>query len=595
MTSYSAPIKDMRFVLNEIAGLPEINQLPGYEEASPDIVDAILEEASRFSSEVLAPINQTGDQIGSILEDGIVKTPDGFKEAYKTFIESGWQGLQFSTEYGGQGLPGLVAAATNEMWQSSNLAWALCTMLTKGAAIAIQIHATEQLKQLYLPKIIAGEWTGTMNLTEPQAGTDLALLKTKAKAKDDHYLITGQKIFITYGDQDFSENIVHLVLARLTDAPPGVRGISLFLVPKFLVNPDGSIGEKNDLHVISLEHKLGIHASPTCVMSYGDKGGAVGYLLGEANNGLACMFTMMNHARLSVGEEGLSISERSYQTALAYARDRIQGQLVGKEGSVAIISHPDVRRMLMTMKSAIEAMRAFCYTTTSSLDYIHCSEDETQKKTHAERVSLLTPVVKGWCTEMGQELTSLGIQIHGGMGYIEETGAAQFYRDARISSIYEGTTGIQALDLVGRKIIKDNGKALNELLQEMKDVVRQLEAIEDKDFKSIQLSLNNALDALEQATDWLLKNYQTDVNIPGSIAVNLLMLMGTVCGGWQMSRAAIIANNKINAGDDDNAFLRTKIKTARFYADHILPRTSSYLQSILAGSHSTMALDDEEF
>ena len=589
MTTYAAPTRDMRFVLNELAGLPDVNQLPGFEEATAETVDAVLEEAGKFAAEVLAPLNRPGDIAGAKFNDAGVTPPGGFKDAYRAFVDSGWASLPFEPEFGGQGLPELVAAATNEIWQSANMGFALCPMLTEGCAVALGIHGSHDMKAIFLPKLVSGEWTGTMNLTEPQAGSDLAEIRTRAVPNGDTYLISGRKIFITWGDHDFTDNILHLVLARLPDAPPGIKGISLFLVPKYMVNADGSTGRRNDVHPVSIEHKLGIHSSPTCVMSYGDNGGAHGYLVGAEHDGIACMFTMMNHARLSVGIQGLSISERAYQQALAYAKEREQGRKPGQSGRARIIQHADVRRMLMLMKSGCEAMRAVAYVTATSLDYMSRSPDGGN---HSERFALLTPVVKAWSTEMAQEITSLGVQVHGGMGYIEETGAAQHFRDARITSIYEGTNGIQAQDLVGRKIIRDDGKAIRELIGEIRQTTADLSDA-DTGQAVIKHSLDDATGKLAQATDWLLGNYRDDPDAPGSAAINYLMLMGYVCGGWQMARAAMIAAQKSASSDDE--FYRSKIVTARFYAEHYLPRTAGHFSAIRAGSGSIMALDAEQF
>ena len=589
MNNYAAPTRDMRFVLNELAGLPDVNQLPGFEEATAETVDAVLEEAGKFAAEVLAPLNRPGDIAGAKFNDAGVTPPDGFKEAYRAFVDSGWASLPFEPEFGGQGLPELVAAATNEIWQSANMGFALCPMLTEGCAVALGIHGSHDMKAIFLPKLVSGEWAGTMNLTEPQAGSDLAEIRTRAEPNGDTYLISGRKIFITWGDHDFTDNILHLVLARLPDAPPGIKGISLFLVPKYMVNADGSTGRRNDVHPVSIEHKLGIHSSPTCVMSYGDDGGAHGYLVGAKHDGIACMFTMMNHARLSVGIQGLSISERAYQQALAYAKEREQGRRPGQSGRARIIQHADVRRMLMLMKSGCEAMRAVAYVAAASLDHMNRSPD---RGNHSERFALLTPVVKAWSTELAQEITSLGVQVHGGMGYIEETGAAQHFRDARITSIYEGTSGIQAQDLVGRKIIRDNGKALRELIGEIRQTTAGLSDA-DADQAVIKRALNDATGNLAQATDWLLSNYRDDPDAPGSVAINFLMLMGYVCGGWQMARAAMTAAQKSASSGDE--FYRSKIVTARFYAEHYLPRTAGHFSAIRAGSGSIMALGAEQF
>ncbi|MCY3750923.1 MAG: acyl-CoA dehydrogenase [Gammaproteobacteria bacterium] len=589
MTTYAAPTRDMRFVLNELAGLPDVNQLPGFEEATAETVDAVLEEAGKFAAEVLAPLNRPGDIAGAKFNDAGVMPPEGFKDAYRAFVDSGWTSLPFETEFGGQGLPELVAAATNEIWQSANMGFALCPMLTEGCAVALGIHGSHDMKAIFLPKLVSGEWTGTMNLTEPQAGSDLAEIRTRAVPNGDTYLISGRKIFITWGDHDFTDNILHLVLARLPDAPPGIKGISLFLVPKYMVNADGSTGRRNDVHPVSIEHKLGIHSSPTCVMSYGDNGGAHGYLVGAEHDGIACMFTMMNHARLSVGIQGLSISERAYQQALAYAKEREQGRKPGQSGRARIIQHADVRRMLMLMKAGCEAMRAVAYVTATSLDHMNRSPDSGN---HSERFALLTPVVKGWSTELAQEITSLGVQVHGGMGYIEETGAAQHFRDARITSIYEGTSGIQAQDLVGRKIIRDDGKAIRELIGEIRQTTADLSDA-DAGQAVIKRALDDATGKLAQATDWLLSNYRDDPDAPGSAAINYLMLMGYVCGGWQMARAAMIAAQKSASSDDE--FYRSKIVTARFYAEHYLPRTGGHFSAIRAGSGTIMALDEGQF
>jgi alkylation response protein AidB-like acyl-CoA dehydrogenase len=595
MSDYRAPLQEIRFNLEALAGMAEIRKSARFSEATPDVVDAVLEEAGRLAAEVLAPLNQVGDRAGNRVVDRAVVPPEGFKSAYRAFVDGGWPALPFAPERGGQGLPETVSCAVNEIWQSANMSFALCPMLTEGTVVALEQHASDAIKDRFLGKLVSGEWTGTMNLTEPQAGSDLAAVKTRAEPSGDHYLLFGQKIFITWGDHDFTDNILHMVLARLPDAPPGVKGISLFLVPKFLVNPDGTRGRRNDVFPVSVEHKLGIHGSPTCVMSYGDNGGATGYLVGEPHNGLALMFTMMNHARIAVGIQGLSISERAFQKARSYARERVQGQLVGGAGRVTIIHHPDVRRMLMLMKSGIEAMRALCYVTAASLDLGHHAADGATRARHQDRFSLLTPVVKGWCTELAQELTYLGVQVHGGMGFIEETGAAQHYRDARILTIYEGTTGIQANDLIGRKLLRDNGKAMAELVKDMRAVVQAADKSADADIRIIAARFGDAVAALEAAVEWLLAHDKNDAAVSGSAAVNMLMLVGTVSGGWQLTRAALTARSRLDAGTAEKDFLNAKIQTARFYAEHFLPRAQAQSQAIRAGAGAIMALAENQF
>lgn len=593
MSEYNAPLKDMNFVIRDLAGLDRLLQMPDFESIDEDVVDQVLEESGRFSREVLGPLNIPGDHAGCRVEDRKLILPDGFAEAYQAFAEGGWQALASSPEYDGMGLPETVAAAAMEMWQSANLALSLCPLLTSGAIAAVDAHASDELKQIYLPKMVSGTWTGTMNLSEPQAGSDLAAVKVKAVRDGDHYRIIGTKIFITWGDQEFSENVIHLVLARLQDAPDGVRGISLFLVPKYLVNADGSVGDRNDLYCASVEHKLGIHASPTCVLNFGDGDGAIGYLVGEENRGLAGMFTMMNHARLNVGIQGLAISERAYQLAKTYAQQRIQGEAPGEKGRVTIVHHADVRRMLLVMKSLIEAMRATAYTTAAVVDTAHHSADQEERAAAGSRAALLTPVVKGWMTEVAQELTSLGVQIHGGMGFVEETGAAQHMRDARILTIYEGTTGIQANDLVGRKILFDEGRAMKELLEEMRSLDQELAA--NDDLATVRNGLSCGIEDLEAAVKHLAASAPGDQNAPGAASVNLLMLVGTVVGGWQMARAALAAKCRLADGDPDSAFLEAKLMTARFYAAHILPRSSGYGQAAIAGSEVIMAMPEESF
>ena len=595
MTIYMAPIRDMIFAVNELAGLAEIAALPGNEEVTPDLVEAILDEASKFATEVLVPINARGDRQGCTCKAGQVTTADGFKQAYRKFTDSGWNAMPASPDFGGQGLPALVSTPVLEMWKASNMSFSLCQMLTLGAVAAIAHHGSDRDKRLYLPKMVAGHWTGTMNLTEPQAGSDLSAVRTKAEPEGDHYLISGTKIFITWGEHDMAENIIHLVLARLPNAPEGTRGISLFVVPKFLVNADGSLGRRNDLICASIEHKMGIHGSPTAVMAFGENDGAVGYLVGEPNRGLACMFTMMNHSRLNVGLEGVGISERAYQQALGYARDRVQGRPIGVTGGgpVAIIKHPDVRRMLMGMKARIEAMRALAYYTAAQIDQAHSHPDPVERQQRQAITDLLTPVVKGWCTENALDITSTGIQVHGGIGFIEETGACQHMRDARITTIYEGTTGIQANDLIGRKVAREQGATVKLLLAEMNATLAALEAAGGKDLCVINASLQGATVALKEATDWLLATYDRDPASAAAGAVPYLKLFGTVAGGWLMARAALIAAAK--PGTTDSGFYRAKTVTARFYAEHVVPEALAYRAAIVDGAGSVLALEESLF
>jgi alkylation response protein AidB-like acyl-CoA dehydrogenase len=593
MSTYVAPLKDMRFVLNELAGLAEIAKLPGYQDASADTVDAILEEAGKFSTGVLDPLNRPGDTEGAVLKDGTVTMPKGFKEAYRQFVEGGWAALPLEPEWGGQGLPKLVSTPVTEMVTSANMSFSLCPMLTQGAIEALLTAGSDALKQQYLPKMAEGTWTGTMNLTEPQAGSDLALVRTKAERNGDHYLITGQKIFITFGEHDLTENIVHLVLARTPDAPEGVKGISLFIVPKFLVKPDGSLGERNGAQCASIEHKLGIHASPTAVMVF-DK--AVGYLVGEENKGLAYMFIMMNAARFAVGLEGVSIGERAFQRALAYAKDRLQGRdVAGGGGTVPIIRHPDVRRMLMLMKSQTEAMRALAYVVAAAMDVAGRHPDKATRQRNRAFVDLMIPVVKGWCTETGIEVASLGVQVHGGMGFIEETGAAQHLRDARITTIYEGTTGIQANDLIGRKVAREGGATVKGWLEHLAAFDVELAKAQNADVKAIRARLAEGAKAVADSVDWLLAHFGQDVRAASAAAVPFLRLMGIVAGGWQMARAALIAEQRLAGGEVDRAFHEAKIATARFYADQLLVQAPGLAATITSGAAGVMTLDEEQF
>ncbi len=597
MSEYKAPVRDMLFVLKELAGLDQVSKLPGCEEISEELVQQILEENGRFSAAVLAPLNHSGDQEGSVLKDGAVTTPKGFKEAYRQFVEGGWNALQFPAEYGGQGLPRLVSTPVMEMWKSANMAFSLCPLLTTGAIEALMLRGSEEQKKTYLPKMVEGIWTGTMNLTEPQAGSDLGLIKTRAERQaDGSYRIRGQKIFITWGEQDFTENIIHLVLARTPDAPEGVRGISLFIVPKFILNADGSPGARNDAKCASLEHKLGIRASPTAVMIYGEKDGAVGYLVGEENRGLETMFIMMNAARFAVGLEGVAIAERAYQQALAYARERIQSRdLAGGGKSVPIIRQPDVRRMLMSMKTQIEAMRALAYVVASATDSAHRHPDKDERARQQAFVNLMIPVVKGWSTETGIEIASTGVQIHGGMGFIEETGAAQHLRDARITTIYEGTTGIQANDLIGRKIAREGGSTAYALISMMRTTESDLARLPGEDFTNIREALGDGITAVSDCVDWIVATFSTDIKAAHAGAVPFLRLMGIVCGGWQMSRAAVIAQKHIASGSADEAFYKAKIISARFYADHVLSQAGGLRDTVVLGARGVMALADDQF
>ena len=593
MSEYKAPLRDMHFVLQELAGLADVARLPGCEEINAELVDQILEEGSKFASGVLSPLNRSADEEGSHWDKGKVTTPKGFREAYREFVAGGWNALQAPTEYGGQGLPKIVSTPIVEMWKSANLSFSLVTMLTAGAAEALILRGSEAQKKLYLPKMIDGTWTGTMNLTEPQAGTDLAMLRTRAVREGDHYRVSGQKIFITYGEHDLTENIVHLVLARVEGAPEGVRGISMFLVPKFLVKADGSLGERNGVQCASIEHKLGIHASPTAVLVYEN---AVGYLVGEENRGLEYMFIMMNLARFAVGMEGLSISERAYQQALGYAKERVQSRDVAGGGkAVTIIHHPDVRRMLMSMKSQIEAMRALAYVVAAAVDKSLRHPDKEERARTQAFVDLMIPIVKGWFTETGIEIASTGIQVHGGMGFIEETGAAQHLRDARITTIYEGTTGIQANDLIGRKIARDGGATAKVVIAVMRAVEAELGKAAGEDMAAIREAFSAALTAVEECVSWMVITYGNDVRAAHAAAVPFLKLMGIVCGGWQVARAALVAQQRLSEGRGDKAFYEAKIKTARFYADHVLTQAPGLRNTIVHGAAGVMALSEEQF
>ena len=597
MSTYAAPIRDMKFVINELVGLDEITALPGCGEVTSDLVDAVLEEAGKFAAGVLDPLNVPGDRVGAKLEGNVVTAAPGFKQAFAQFSEGGWAGLNCDPQYGGQGLPHIVSAQTSEMWNSANMSFCLCPMLTAGVVAALMRHGSDAQKRRYLPSLVSGKWTGTMNLTEPQAGSDLSAVRTRAVPEGDHYRLHGTKIFITWGEHDMAENVIHMVLARTPDAPEGVKGISLFVVPKFLVNGDGSLGARNDVKCVSIEHKLGIHGSPTCVMAYGDGEGAVGYLVGEENRGLEFMFTMMNFARLEVGIEGVAIAERAYQHALEYAKSRVQGREAGvKTGDrVAIIRHPDVRRMLMSMKAQTEAMRALATLASAHLDKALSHADKAERARNQALFDLLTPVVKGWCTEQCIEIASLGVQVHGGMGFVEETGAAQYLRDARITAIYEGTTGIQANDLVGRKVAYEKGATIKLVIADMRACAHEIKAVEHPALAAIGQSLADGIEALQASTDWLLATFGSDVKAASAGAVPFLKLFGTVAGGWLMARAALIAKGRLDRGDGDHDFYRAKIGTARFYAEHILPLAQAYRHEIVQGAASVMALEEAQF
>jgi len=583
MSNYTAPVEDMGFVLREVVELEKLCSETGLDASTIDIVDTVLEAAGKLAREEIEPINKPGDLEGlKINSAGEVTTATGFKDAYHHYVEGGWGSLQFDTKYGGQGVPFVVAASVQEMWHSANMSWGLCPLLTQGAVEAITHNASDELKQRYLPKLISGEWSGTMNLTEGDAGTDVGALKTRATPEKDHYLIRGQKVYITWGEHDMTENIVHLVLARLPDAPLGVKGISLFLVPKVLVNEDGSLGEKNDLKALSLEDKIGIHACPTCVMSYGDKTGAIGYLVGEENKGMQCMFTMMNNARLTVGLQGVSIAERAYQQALSFCKERIQGIAPGYQDAGPIIRHPDVHRMLATMKSITEAARALTYTACAEVDFAAGNLSDEEQDQHHRRLGLLTPIVKGWCTETAQEVASLSLQCHGGMGYIEETGIAQIYRDARILPIYEGTNGIQSMDLVGRKITGDSGLGIKELILEMKSFANQTSL--DTLLSKAQLDrFKESLTALEEASALVLNNSENKHYV-GMIAFDMLMMSGTITAAWQMlkslEKAKAAFENKMVSSD----FFESKTKSVGHFVDSILPRYLAHFTTISSTS-----------
>ena len=596
MSEYSAPTADMLFVLEHIAGLSQLADRDAYEHADLDTVEGLLDEAARFMEEQLVPLNRKGDEEGLVVDNGKIFHPDGFADAYTRFVEAGWNGISMNEDHGGGGMPWCVGLAVQEMMTASNMAFSLCPLLTQGAIDAISHHANETLKEIYLPKMVSGQWSGTMNLTEPHAGSDVGALTAKAvPGNNGTWLISGTKIFITYGEHELTENIIHLVLARTPEAPPGTKGISLFIVPKFLVDDDGSLGARNDVRVVSSEHKIGIHASPTCVMSYGDQGGAIGWMVGEENTGMRAMFTMMNNARLSVGLEGLSLTDRSYQQARQYSVDRKQGKAIGAEldagESSPIADHADVRRMLMTMRSNAEAMRCVMYANAAAMDFAITSSDESEREHWDAVTALLTPISKGWGTDLGVEMTSLGIQTHGGMGYVEETGAAQHWRDVRIAPIYEGTNGIQAADLVFRKLPLGGGAVIQEFMSEMTNLASQL--IENDRLAPLGTALADGVTHMSDAALWLGGRLATQPNDVAAGSAPFLRLAGVVVGGYYLARSAQIAQQLLDAGEGDPDFLNDKITTSMFYGEQILPTAAGLVPTITRGADLFFAIPNE--
>ncbi|MCY3948337.1 MAG: acyl-CoA dehydrogenase [Acidimicrobiaceae bacterium] len=609
MSSYTAPTDDMMFVLEHIAELDGLAAHEQFAHADLETAGALLDEAGRFMSSEVAPLNVPGDQQGLGFDEGVITHPDGFGEAYRKFVGAGWNGMAFDPDFGGGGMPWCVGLAVQEMLTSASMAFSLCPLLTQGAIDALLHHADETLQQTYLPKMISGEWSGTMNLTEPHAGSDVGALTSRAEPRPDgSYLITGTKIFITYGEHELADNIIHLVLARTPDSPPGTRGISLFLVPKFLVNPDGSLGERNDLRAVSTEHKIGIHASPTCVMSYGDNGGAVGYMVGPEHGGMRAMFTMMNNARLSVGLQGLSLTERAYQQARDYAVERKQGRAIGTElppgQSSPIVDHADVRRMLMTMRANAEAMRCVMYLNAAAIDQSLSAADPDDRAQADELVAILTPISKGWGTDLGVEMTSLGVQVHGGMGYVEETGAAQHWRDSRIAPIYEGTNGIQAADLAFRKLPLDGGKAMARLIGQIGETAAELAASDEADLKAISASLSAGAEAFGNAAMWLGTQLASAPNDVAAGSTPFMRLAGVVVGGWLLARSAQAAANLLaeqglsvaeardagGSGPSGPQFLADKIATAHFYATQILSGAAGLVPAVTGGAEQFYAI-----
>ncbi|MBK9243283.1 MAG: acyl-CoA dehydrogenase [Burkholderiales bacterium] len=592
--TYRAPVKDMLFCMRDLADIDAVAQLPGFEEAGFDTAQAVLEECARLNEGVIAPLNWEGDRNPSSFRDGAVTMTPGFGEAFRQYAEGGWQGLQHPLDFGGQGLPKLIGSACIEINNSANLSFALCPLLTDGAIEALLTAGSAEQQQAWIPKMISGEWTGTMNLTEPQAGSDLALVRTRADRQGDgSYKLFGTKIFITYGEHDLAENIVHLVLGRVAGAPEGIKGISLFIVPKFLVNKDGSLGARNDVHCVSIEHKLGIKASPTAVLQFGDHGGAVGYLVGEENRGLEYMFVMMNAARYAVGVQGIAVAERAYQKAAAYARDRVQSRPVdgSTPGAAPIIRHPDVQRMLMTMRALTEGCRAMAAVAAAAYDAAHAHPDEATRKQNQAVYEFLVPLHKGYATEMSLEATSLGIQVHGGMGYIEETGAAQYLRDARILTIYEGTTAIQANDLVGRKTLRDGGRTARAIAAQIEATEAALNDSGSAAATAMARRLQAARQAFLDVVAFVLANSKSNVNAVFAGSVPYLMLGGSLVAGWQMGRALLAAERHLAEGTDVE-FMTAKVVTARFYAEHILSRAPGLRDAIVDGADATaLALD----
>ena len=595
--SYKAPLKDMLFDIKHLANIDQVALIPGFEDAGFETAEAVLQECAKFNEGVLSPLNWEGDKNPSSFKEGVVTTTPGFKDAFRQYVEGGWQGLQHPSDFGGQGLPKTIGAACGEMLNSANMSFALCPLLSDGAIEALLTAGSDDLKAVYLEKLVTGQWTGTMNLTEPQAGSDLAAVRSRAEPQGDgSYKVFGTKIYITYGEHDMAENIVHLVLARVSGAPEGVKGISLFVVPKFLVNPDLSLGARNDVHCVSIEHKLGIKASPTAVLQYGDNGGAVGYIVGEENRGLEYMFIMMNSARYAVGMQGIAIAQRAYQKAVTFAKDRVQSRPVDGsiKASAPIIHHPDVKRMLMTMRAYIEGCRAMASVAAAAYDGAHHHPDADVRKQNEAFYEFMVPLVKGYSTEMSQEVTSLGVQVHGGMGFIEETGAAQYYRDARILTIYEGTTAIQANDLVGRKTARDGGQTAKGIAAQIEATENELLAQGSADAVVVAKRLKAARLALLDVVEFVAANTRTSPNAVFAGSVPYLMLAGNVVAGWQLARSLLVASEQLADGVEAD-FMKAKIITARFYADHLLTRAPGMRDSIVEGADSVNALALEAF